>query len=129
MKVVYTEEAFRDLLDIGAYVAERYPNIALDVEELLRAIVNRIEQWPESAPQVTDRANVHAVALVHYPYNCFIESRKTRSRYSISVTLRVNLAKGAGQGAKITASDNCEARTRRYDADRRIQSAVPSWSR
>jgi plasmid stabilization system protein ParE len=46
MKVVYTEEAFRDLLDIGAYVAERYPNIALDVEKLLRAIVNRIEQWP-----------------------------------------------------------------------------------
>jgi len=71
MKVVYTDEALRDLLDIGAYVAERYPNIALDVEELLRAIVNRIERWPESAPEVKDRANVHAVALVHYPYKSF----------------------------------------------------------
>jgi toxin ParE1/3/4 len=76
MKVVYTDEALRDLLDIGAYVAERYPNIALDVEELLRAIVNRIKRWPESAPEVTDRANVHAVALVHYPYKLFYRIEK-----------------------------------------------------
>ena len=76
MKVVYTDEALRDLVDIGAYVAGRYPNIALDVEELLRAIVNRIEQWPESAPQVTARANVHAVALVHYPYKLFYRIEK-----------------------------------------------------
>jgi plasmid stabilization system protein ParE len=71
MTVVYTDEALRDLLDIGAYVAERYPNIAPDVEKLIRAIVSRIAQWPESAPEVTDRANVHAVALVHYPYKLF----------------------------------------------------------
>jgi toxin ParE1/3/4 len=71
MKVIYTDEALRDLSEIAAYVAERYPNIAQDVERLMRAIVNRIERWPESAPEVTDRPNVHAVALVHYPYKLF----------------------------------------------------------
>src|ERR1700741_2935265 len=55
--------------------------------------------------------------------NCFIESRKTRSRYSISITLRVNLAKGAGQGAKITASQlrssHAALRRRPYNPIRR----------
>lgn len=67
MKVVYTDEALRDLSDIGTYVLERYRNIAPDVEKLIRAIVNCIERWPERAPEVTDRPNVHAVALVHHP--------------------------------------------------------------
>jgi hypothetical protein len=67
MKVVYTDEALRDLSDIGASVPERYQNISPDVEKLIRAIVNRIEWWPERAPEVTDRPNVHAVALVHHP--------------------------------------------------------------
>ena len=62
MKVVYTDEALRDLSDIGAYVPERYQNISL-----IRAIVTRIERWPERAPEVTDRPNVHLVALVHHP--------------------------------------------------------------
>jgi len=44
MKVVNTDEALRDLPDIGAYVPKRYPNIAPDVEKLIRAIVNRIER-------------------------------------------------------------------------------------
>jgi len=46
MKVVYTDEALRDLSDIDAYVPERYPNISLDVEKLILTIVNRIERWP-----------------------------------------------------------------------------------
>ena len=38
--------------------------------------MNRIERWPESAPEVTDRENVHAVALVHYPYKLFYRIAK-----------------------------------------------------
>jgi len=53
MKVVYTDEALRDLSDIGAYVPERYQNISRDVEKLIRAIVTRIERWPERAPEGT----------------------------------------------------------------------------
>ena len=67
MKVVYTDAALRDLSDIGAYVPERYQNISPDVEKPIRAIVTRIERWPERALEVTDRPNVHVVALVHHP--------------------------------------------------------------
>ena len=71
MKVVYTDEALCDLSDIGAYVPERYQNISPDVEKLIRAIVTRIERGPERAPEVTDRPNVHVVALVHHLQKMF----------------------------------------------------------
>jgi hypothetical protein len=99
MKAVYTDEALRDLLDIGADVPERYPNIAPDVEKLIRAIVNRIERWSESAPEALIARTFTRSRWCIIRKNCFTELPKIRSRYSIFTTLRVSLGKDAAQGA------------------------------
>ena len=71
MKVVYTDEALRNLDDILGYIASHYPTIATSFEMRLRAIVTRLGAWPESAQEVTERPGVRVVPLIRYPYKVF----------------------------------------------------------
>jgi plasmid stabilization system protein ParE len=46
MKVIYTDEALRDLDEILEFIELHYPAISVAFEERLRAIEQRIESWP-----------------------------------------------------------------------------------
>jgi toxin ParE1/3/4 len=71
MKVVYTDEALRDLDEILTYIAAHYPTAYAPFEKRLHTAVARIGAWPESAAEVAQRPGVRAVSLVRYPYKMF----------------------------------------------------------
>jgi len=71
MKVVYTDEALRDLDEILAFIASNYPTIFAAFVMRLAAVTERIGRWPESAQEVEQRAGVRVVPLIRYPYKLF----------------------------------------------------------
>jgi plasmid stabilization system protein ParE len=73
MKVVYTDEALRDLDEILAFIASNYPAISASFEMRLDAVTARIGRWPESAQEVEQRPGVRTVPLIRYPYRVFYQ--------------------------------------------------------
>ena len=71
MKVVYTDEALRDLDEILTYIAAHYPTAYAPFEKRLHTAVVRIGAWPESAAEVVQRQGVRVVPLIRYPYKMF----------------------------------------------------------
>ena len=71
MKVVWTDEALRDLDEIAEYVATHYPKVAPAIEDRIRAVVGRISRWPQSARRSAQRPDVRVVPLGRYPYTIF----------------------------------------------------------
>ena len=52
MKVLYTDEALRDLDEILEFIELNYPTITAAFERRVRAIERRIAKWPKSAAEV-----------------------------------------------------------------------------
>jgi toxin ParE1/3/4 len=73
MKVIYTDEALRDLEEILAFIELNYPTILLAFEKRLRAMEQHIGRWPKGARQVEQRPGVRVVPFVRYPYKLFYE--------------------------------------------------------
>ena len=73
MKVIYTEEALRDLDEILEFIELNYPAISSAFEKRLRSVEQRIGRWPKSAQEVEQRRGVHVVSLVRYPYRLFYQ--------------------------------------------------------
>jgi toxin ParE1/3/4 len=71
MKVVFTDDALRDLDEIFEFISAHYPAIYRAFEKRLRTIAERIDQWPESAQEVQQRPGVRSVPLIRYPYKIF----------------------------------------------------------
>lgn len=71
MKVVFTDEALRDLDGILAYIALHYPAVLPAFEFRLRAVLARFASFPESAQQVAQRPGVRMTPLIRYPYKIF----------------------------------------------------------
>jgi toxin ParE1/3/4 len=71
MRVIYTDEALRDLDGILTYIGKHYPGVSVSFENRLRATVRRIAAWPESAPRIEQRMGVRVVPLLPYPYRLF----------------------------------------------------------
>jgi toxin ParE1/3/4 len=71
MKVVYTDEALQDLDQIFEFNQAHYPTSADAFQRRLRAIEQRIARWPESAPEVEQRASVRVAFLTPYPFKLF----------------------------------------------------------
>jgi plasmid stabilization system protein ParE len=71
MKVVYTEEALRDLDAIADWLIVHYPAVAPVVERRIRSVVAHIARWPESSRRSAKRPDVRAVSLGRYPYKIF----------------------------------------------------------
>ena len=71
MKVVWTDDALRDLEEITAYVLVHYPQIAPALERRIRDVTVWIGGWPESAPRSAHRPGVRTVPLGRYPYRLF----------------------------------------------------------
>ena len=73
MRVVYTDDALRDLEEILIFIKANYPGIFAAFEHRLRLASRRIGAWPESAPRVEGRPDIRVVALVPYPYRLFYQ--------------------------------------------------------
>jgi toxin ParE1/3/4 len=71
MKVVFTDDALRDLDEILQYISKNYPTAYGPFEKRLRTIVTRIGTWPESAQEVVQRPNIRSVPFIRYPYKIF----------------------------------------------------------
>jgi len=71
MKVVYTEDALRDLGAIADWLILHYPAVALNVERRIRTVVAHIAQWPESSRRAAGRPDVRVAPLGRYPYRIF----------------------------------------------------------
>ena len=71
MRVVYTDEALRDLDGILGFIAEHYPMLMIPFENRLGAAMRRIWAWPQSAPEVVKRPGVRMLPLIPYPYKLF----------------------------------------------------------
>jgi plasmid stabilization system protein ParE len=71
MKVVFTDDALRDLDEIFEFISAHYPAVYGPFEKRLRTIVNRIGRWPESAQEVEQRPKVRGVPFIRYPYKLF----------------------------------------------------------
>src|SRR5215470_7162535 len=73
MKVIYTDEALRDLDEILAFLAGNYPTLILPLQQRLRSIERRIARWPKSAPEIEQRPGIHVVPFIQYPYKLFYQ--------------------------------------------------------
>jgi toxin ParE1/3/4 len=71
MKVVYADEASKDLDGILAYIASNYPTVYEPFLIRLRSVTARIGMWPDSAQEVAEEPGVRVVPLIRYPYNVF----------------------------------------------------------
>jgi plasmid stabilization system protein ParE len=67
MKVVYIEEALRNLDDISDYIRQNYPTISEAFRLRLQFVVARIAKWPESAQAVADQSGASLVAPAIQP--------------------------------------------------------------
>jgi toxin ParE1/3/4 len=71
MKVIFSAAARRDLDDVLGYLAENQPHLESLVERRIRAVLDILSQWPESARTVAQRPKVRVAPLIHYPYRIF----------------------------------------------------------
>jgi toxin ParE1/3/4 len=74
MRIVFTDEALRDLDEILNFIAEHYPATASPFQQRLRTVLRRIGTWPGSAEEVGQRPGVRVVPLVRYPYKIFYQA-------------------------------------------------------
>ncbi len=73
MKVIYTDEALRDLDEVLTYIDLNYPTVSRPFAQRLHAIERRIGQWPKSAEEVEQRPGVRVVPFIQYPYKIFYQ--------------------------------------------------------
>ena len=71
MRVVFTDDALRDLDEILQFISANYPAIYGPFETRLRAIVVRIGAWPDSAQEVFQRPGTRSVPFIRFPYKLF----------------------------------------------------------
>ncbi|HET7848527.1 MAG TPA: type II toxin-antitoxin system RelE/ParE family toxin [Pseudolabrys sp.] len=71
MKVIFTDEATRDLDEILTYISAHYPAVYRPFEKRLRTIITRMRNWPESGQEVDERPGVRSVPFIRYPYKIF----------------------------------------------------------
>jgi plasmid stabilization system protein ParE len=87
MKVVWTRSALADLDDILAYTADRFPSVAEGLERRIRATVDHIGRWPESARMVEQRPDVRVCLWFATRFAFSIASSGIGWRFSTSIML------------------------------------------
>ena len=73
MRVVLSRLALAELDEILAYIAERSPRGANNVEMRFRHAFDLIARHPEAAERVVQRPGVRRLPLVRYPYAVYYE--------------------------------------------------------
>ncbi len=71
MRVVWTAAALADLDEALAYTRQHFPQSVLPFERRVRATVEQIRRWPQSARRVEVHPDLRVAPLVRYPYRIF----------------------------------------------------------
>jgi len=71
MKVIFTDTALGELGEIFEYLSSNYPTLVGPLEQRIEAVLRRLQQWPESAPKVTQRPDVRVAPLIRFPYRVY----------------------------------------------------------
>jgi plasmid stabilization system protein ParE len=71
MIVRWTVAALDDLTSIENYQRRHWPESRATFERRLIGIERRISEFPQSAPEVTQRSGVRVVAFIDLPYRLF----------------------------------------------------------
>ena len=71
MIVRWTARALADLTSIESYQRRHWPESRAAFERRLTAIERRIAEFPQSAPEVTQRPGTRVVAFLDLPYRLF----------------------------------------------------------
>ena len=71
MRIRYTESALADLRAIQKDQAVYWKSRGAAFDARLSAIERRLVQFPQSAPQVTERPGVRVVAFLDFPFRLF----------------------------------------------------------
>ena len=71
MRVVYTDEALRDIEAIAEWLAAHYPTVAPAVEKRILSVVAHIARVPQSSRRSAGRSGVRAAPLGRYPCGIF----------------------------------------------------------
>jgi toxin ParE1/3/4 len=69
----YTPKALAELADILAYIAERSPQGARNVQARIEAITTLLRQYP-LAGQLTSESGLRRIVTLPYPYLVFYEA-------------------------------------------------------
>jgi toxin ParE1/3/4 len=77
MRIVFTEEALRDLDAILDFIAAQYPAIAPSFQRRLRTVLQRIGKWPKSAEEVEQRPAFASCRLSGIPTEYSTKQRTT----------------------------------------------------
>jgi hypothetical protein len=80
MKVVFTDEALRELDQIFEFNQTHYPASADAFRLRLRVTERRIARWPESTPEVEQRPGVRVAFLIPIRSNSSTGSWLTQSK-------------------------------------------------
>lgn len=76
MKVSFSSGSNRDVEEIlNFYSSEAGPEVAMDFHTELRASIERIKQWPESAPEV--RSHLRRALMSRFPFQIIYRLRST----------------------------------------------------
>jgi plasmid stabilization system protein ParE len=94
MKVIYTDEASKDLDGILAYIASNYPTVYEPFLIRLRSVTARIGMWPDSAQEVAEEPGVRVVPCSGILIRYFIGTPERRSRSCTSI-----MPRGTNDGA------------------------------
>jgi plasmid stabilization system protein ParE len=71
MKVIYSERARAALSGILGFIGSNYPSSYDAFRRQMALSLERIAQFPESAPVVGDRKDIRVVPLARYPYKLY----------------------------------------------------------
>jgi hypothetical protein len=71
MKLVYTDQALKDLDGIFVYQSLNWPNLRSGFERRLTLLEDHILAFPKAAPEIPERAGVRCVLLHLYPYRLY----------------------------------------------------------
>lgn len=75
MRLVFSTDALRDLDEMLRFTAFHHPGSLEGLTTRLRAIENRIVQWPESADRLSRRPSIRVVPFLRYPFRLFYRVR------------------------------------------------------
>jgi plasmid stabilization system protein ParE len=70
-RVVYTEDALKDIGAIADWLIVRHPDIAPTIERRIRRAIANVAQWPESARRSATYPGLRATSLGRYSYGIF----------------------------------------------------------
>jgi plasmid stabilization system protein ParE len=72
MNIILSASARRELEEIFEYLQSHDQQAVVEpLQRRIRAVLDRLQQWPESSPRVTQQTDIRVAPLIQFPYRIF----------------------------------------------------------